>query len=294
MPKLIMLRGLPGSGKSTWAKRMIAEHQHFIRVNKDEIRTELGLDGTWSPAQEPKVVEVRDNRIEYALSRGISVISDDTNFGKKHEPRLRELAKKYNAEFEIKEFNTPVETCILRDSERSGKARVGEDVIWGMAEQHLGLKRPAKLEPYVPDPSLPRVILCDLDGTAALHNGRGPFDYHKIHTDLPNKPIKDILWAMANQGVETIYMSGREDTDNVRADTIKWLQDNNFPPYAYHKLFMRAKGDYRKDSVVKYELFNNHIRKLYYVQFVLDDRDQVVKMWRELGLTCLQVNYGDF
>jgi hypothetical protein len=58
---------------------------------------------------------------------------------------------------------------------------------------------------------------------------------------------------------------------------------------------MRAEKDNRKDSIIKRELFDKHIRDKYHVDFVLDDRDQVVRMWRrELGLTCLQVNYGNF
>ena len=58
---------------------------------------------------------------------------------------------------------------------------------------------------------------------------------------------------------------------------------------------MRRRDDSRKDSVVKRELFDAHIRGRYFVELVLDDRDQVVSLWRrDLGLTCLQVDYGDF
>ena len=58
---------------------------------------------------------------------------------------------------------------------------------------------------------------------------------------------------------------------------------------------MRASGDTRKDSIVKKELYEKHIKNKYYVSFWLDDRNQVVDMVRkELGLLCLQVYYGDF
>jgi hypothetical protein len=58
---------------------------------------------------------------------------------------------------------------------------------------------------------------------------------------------------------------------------------------------MRPEGDNRKDSIVKRELFDTHVRNKFYIDFVLDDRDQVVDMWRnDLGLTCLQVDWGDF
>ena len=60
------------------------------------------------------------------------------------------------------------------------------------------------------------------------------------------------------------------------------------------ELFMRPTGDTRKDSILKKEIYDNHIKGKYNVKYVLDDRDSVVEMWREQGLTCLQVAPGDF
>ena len=62
----------------------------------------------------------------------------------------------------------------------------------------------------------------------------------------------------------------------------------------YSDLFMRADGDYRADSIVKEEIYHDKIEPVYNVLLVLDDRDSVVKMWRSLGLTCLQVAEGNF
>ncbi|WP_216080453.1 hypothetical protein, partial [Shigella flexneri] len=73
--------------------------------------------------------------------------------------------------------------------------------------------------------------------------------------------------------------------------TTHWLYEH------YGILFnlsMRKDGDVREDSIVKLEMFNEHIRDKYYVDFVLDDRNQVVELWRSLGLTCLQVADGCF
>ena len=48
-------------------------------------------------------------------------------------------------------------------------------------------------------------------------------------------------------------------------------------------------------KTIKKEIVDEHIKGKYFVKFVLDDRDQVVDMWRkEMGYACLQVNYGDF
>lgn len=63
---------------------------------------------------------------------------------------------------------------------------------------------------------------------------------------------------------------------------------------AYDWLYMRPEGDVRKDTEIKREIFDNYIRDKYRVLFVLDDRNSVVKMWRDLGLKCLQVAEGDF
>ena len=59
-------------------------------------------------------------------------------------------------------------------------------------------------------------------------------------------------------------------------------------------LHMRRAGDARKDSVVKRELFDAHVRDRYNVRRVYDDRNQVVDMWRSLGLACLAVAEGNF
>ena len=57
---------------------------------------------------------------------------------------------------------------------------------------------------------------------------------------------------------------------------------------------MRKTGDNRKDCIVKRELFDAHIKDKYYIDFILDDRNQVVNMWRELGFTVMQVADGNF
>jgi hypothetical protein len=57
---------------------------------------------------------------------------------------------------------------------------------------------------------------------------------------------------------------------------------------------MRPKNDYRKDSLIKEEIYVNNIKNKYNVIAVYDDRDQVVKKWRELGIKCFQVDYGNF
>ena len=143
------------------------------------------------------------------------------------------------------------------------------------------------IEPYVPDNSLTRAVICDLDGTLALHVGRGPFDYEKCETDKVCKPVWEVLWGLYNKAYEVIYLSGREDICWER--TQRWLLEKVCPP---GKLYMRKAKDQRKDWIVKLELFNRNIRPFYRVDMVFDDRPQVLRMWRELGICTFQLGDG--
>lgn len=135
----------------------------------------------------------------------------------------------------------------------------------------------------------PDAIICDIDGTLAHRKDRSPYDYSRVREDDVDVDIRDLIYVHYIAGTTIILLSGREDS--CEEDTQQWLQDNLVP---HHELFMRDSGDYRKDSIVKRELFDQHIRDNYRVRFVLDDRDQVVQMWRDLGLKCFQVAEGAF
>lgn len=223
----------------------------------------------------------------------MSIIIDDTNFAKKHHDFWKNWAEKLCCEFEEKFFDTPLEECIIRDASR--EKPVGETVIRSMYNQNL---RPSKIHTddrfmLVQDVSLPRCIICDLDGTLALHNGRNPFDASKIHTDKVNFQVKNILYTYRYKPLETeiIYISGR--SEEAREATENWLKEHS-AWFGNQKLLMRPSKDFRSDSIIKQEIYEAYIKDKYFVEFVLDDRDSVVKTWRDLGLLCLQVYYGDF
>jgi len=86
-----------------------------------------------------------------------------------------------------------------------------------------------------------------------------------------------------------LIVSGRED--NCKDITVEWLQSNNI---LFDEIFMRKTGDSRKDSIIKEEIFWEHIEPNYNVMCVFDDRNSVVKMWRNLGIKTLQCEYGNF
>jgi hypothetical protein len=132
-----------------------------------------------------------------------------------------------------------------------------------------------------------RAIICDLDGTLALLNGRDPYDASACESDVLNKPIAEII---ASYRAETILVSGRFEKN--RPQTLKWLKANNIPYYA---LYRRKDGDMRKDTVIKKEIYEAYIKNKFTIDFCIDDRPQVVRMWRhDLGMLVLQLNDKEF
>lgn len=287
---LIMTKGLPGSGKSSWAKEFVLKAQPgtVVRINKDDMRAMLHAD-RWNPANERQVVRARDALVEaFLLKKVHSVIVDDTNFAPAHEKRLRQLADRHGARFEIKDFTeVPLHTCIKRDLAR--EKSVGEAVIRKMHDQYL---KPKPADPPIYNPDLPDAVLVDIDGTLAKMADRSPFAWDRVGEDTPHHDIVDLVATLRDAGSEVIFVSGRDGScyDQTRA----WLHEHLGHWVLASSLFMRTPGDMRKDSVVKEEIYQRSIAGQYNVWFVLDDRDQVVETWRSLGLRCLQVAPGNF
>lgn len=101
MQKIIFLKGLPASGKSTWAKQYCMENLFVVRINKDDIREELG-NPPWSKAFENKVLNLEKIKGVQALMEGNSIIVDDTNFSEKHKNYWMKISNfTENSEFEI-------------------------------------------------------------------------------------------------------------------------------------------------------------------------------------------------
>jgi len=282
MATLHMTRGLPGSGKSTWARTQTAESNgQTVDVTKDELRNLP--DAPEGRKRERWVCDQRDLIAAAALAAGKDVIVHDTNFNPVHEAKLRQIAREASADFTVVDFtHVPVDECVRRDLLRENP--VGADVIRGMWQQYL-------YTPPQPDKGgLLRTVIVDIDGTIARMNGRRPFDWARVGTDLPVSHVIELVKGLAATGTTIVYMSGRDGS--CREATQEWLDVHVAVP---GMLLMRPAGDTRKDSLVKAELFREHLVATHSVQFVLDDRDQVVSMWRtELGLPCLQVDYGMF
>jgi len=292
--KILILKGIPASGKSTFAKQLVKDNPDtWKRVNRDDLRHML--DGYhFSKENEKFVKALRDTIIKQGLTAGKNVVVDDTNISKRHNSRITDLSREHfkktgvKVEVETKEFDISLEEAIRRDAKR--EKPVGKTTITKMYNQLKGVKadRGPKYTPQ--DNALPPAIICDLDGTLALMNGRNPFDASTCEQDILNEPIGQLVKSYAEQGTKIILLSGR--TDNYKEETKRWLEKYEIP---YEKLLMRKHRDRRKDAVIKKEIVDNEIKGKYFVRFVLDDRNQVVDMWRnDIGYACFQVYYGDF
>ena len=136
------------------------------------------------------------------------------------------------------------------------------------------------------------VILCDIDGTLALRGDRAPHDHDSSMEDAVNWPVVRLCDALVVKGVyDIVLLSGRDE--KYRDVTEYWLERHQILSYR-KRLLMRPRGDNRPDEIVKRELYEQDETLRRTVWLVIDDRNKVVKMWRELGLTCLQVAEGDF
>lgn len=124
---------------------------------------------------------------------------------------------------------------------------------------------------------------------------RGPFDWDKVNLDNPNQWVIDLVKTIQQTHLDwhTIIMSGRLGSEECETLTRQWLSSNGI---VYTNLFMRPEDqEYIKDSIIKNQMYWNLVEPHYDVQFVIDDRNQVVDMWRnEVGLNVLQVADGDF
>jgi len=280
MLKVIMTKGIPASGKTTWAKEFIKNNPNYKRVNKDDIRNMVDL-GNWSAANEKLVLQIRDNLIKTFLKNGFNVIVDDTNLANKHFNRIAQLVKGLAiVEINNSFLKTPINECVKRDKDRENP--VGEKVIYDMAKQAL----PDIIPTIKYDPSLPFAVIVDIDGTLALHNQRSPYDYAKCDKDKPNIPVIDLLKLIP---YKIILVSGRNEY--AKDLTKKWLKDNGIK---YNLLLMRKNKDYRHDYIIKKEIYEKHIKGKYNIKFILDDRNQLVAMWRKEGFPVFQVAEGNF
>lgn len=134
-PTVIFLKGIPASGKSTWAKAYISKNPDTVRINKDDLRAMAGTQ--WSKEFENIVYNTSQRMGERALFMGFNVVVDDTNFNPSHYDAWKAIAERYGAGFQVVEFKTTLAECLARNAEREGRHRIPESVIKGMYNKNF-------------------------------------------------------------------------------------------------------------------------------------------------------------
>ncbi len=328
---LIITRGLPASGKTTWAKQWLAADPNSrMRINRDSLRETTYGQYVIEPHQEKVITEIQKNLLKQYLFGKYpkSVIMDDTflrsdsiktllDFISDEQIRwVAEGHKNRNIKVLVKDFPLTVDEAVARNQERvsKGERAVPDSVVEKMAKRYQ-IRKDGNIQP-VSDALVERVMdvaysrgpeqykhddklkdscyLVDIDGTLALidktvSSPRSPYDYTRVIEDKPNTPVIEMVKALKTYGHKIVIMSGREDS--CRTDTEEWLKQNNVP---YEVLFMRKAGDQRKDSIIKWEMYSNNVKEKYNVNACIDDRNQVVEMYRSRGFKVFQVAPGDF
>lgn len=287
--KLMVMVGPPGSGKSTFAKKY--EEKGFIYINQDSQGREEHL-----------------KLFELAISTGKDVIVDRMGFSKQQRSRYINLAKAKGYETAItvlhESYSTCLERCLKRTNHetiRDGKDATNALNFFFSKYERVEDNEADTVQRFWPNLEKQKVIVCDLDGTLCDVEHRRHFvrkpkgekkDWKGFFDAMINDPVNVPVFEILNKfkfDYEIVFCSGRPD--NYKRETVKWLDTNYLGDY---DLFMRQRNDQRQDDIVKEILLDFEILTRYEPFFILDDRDQVVAMWRKRGYTCLQVAPGDF
>jgi hypothetical protein len=143
------------------------------------------------------------------------------------------------------------------------------------------------------------VLFCDIDGTIADLTHRRKFVATKpknwaafektIHLDSPIPHIIEAVRMLHAAGWTVVMCTGRGAQN--KDVTVDWLNRHGVP---FHAIYTRAEKDYRRDDIIKEELLAQARADGYDPDIVFDDRNQVVAMWRRVGVPCVQVAEGDF
>lgn len=299
--------GASSSGKSTYATKAVKQSQgKLVNVNRDDTRKSLFQISGWSnynfsKAKEALVTSTCRGEIKAAFDHGYHVIVSDTNLNEHFRNALEDELKEIGFVVTRIWFNTDPDVLRKRNEQR-GSWKVGLQVLESMIEKFdtqfknrdikdLVISHTTKDEPkqYVPDESLPKAVIFDVDGTLAEKNDRHPFDMSLVSEDTVRINVVRYARLLKENGYKVLIVSGRDGV--CKEDTYNWCVDNAIPIDGH---FQREQGDQRADDIIKEEIFWRDIAPNYNVTHTVDDRNKVVDMWRRIGLECWQVQEGSF
>ena len=285
MAHVEILRGISGSGKSTYARTQT----DALIVSRDLIRPMFGVVGktVLSPEKERLVTRIELDLIREALYRGQDVIVDNTNLNGQFATRYADLAHTMGATFSEKLFGVDVNVAV-------GRTDVPDSVVYRQAAQFVEIKPvvsrlPEPIRPIVMGEDYPEAIIVDVDGTLAHNNPdspRDPYDVSRAHEDLEDEALVKMLNALSYHYF--IYIVTGRGLRH-RQVTEEWLYNHCVP---YYHLWTRPDNDTSvPDAWVKYRTAKE-IAKTHEIVGVFDDRECVVDMWRAAGIKTFDVGQG--
>ena len=310
--KLILTRGIQGSGKSTWARQWVEEDpENRVRINNDDIRNMLGP--YWIPERETLVSEIKKQTVLNAMRLNYDIVVDNMNLNPKEVKYWENIVKNYNElinitvsgdsvkyeyEIEFKDFFIPLEECIRRDAMRPNP--IGEKVIRDTWRRYKHFIQTSEVERYVnnlikEDESKPYCLVVDMDSTLCFNTTKRPWygegAAEGMINDIPNMGVLRLVEQWVKPGPAAynhnlIIATGR-DTSQEEV-TKQWLAKYNIYPQEF---YFRKQGDYRKGVEIKKEQIEKILEK-YNVVAIIDDCEPIVQMYRDMGLTVLQPNKG--
>ena len=300
--KLILCRGIQGSGKSTWAKAWVAEDpEHRIRINNDDIRNMLGT--YWVPSREFLVTDIKKKSAQYAMYGNYDIVIDNMNLNPKEVKFWEDIVKTHNNTIqnndyyykyaiEFKDFFIPLEECIRRDAARPNP--IGEKVIRDTWRKYKHFIQTTEVERYVNnlrtwDVGKPICVVVDMDSTLCFNTTKRPWfgegAAEGMKDDIANDDVCMVVTKL--QEIYPIVLATGRDTSQEEV-TKQWLSTRGINVTDF---YFRTAGDYRKGVEIKREQIEKILEK-YNVIVIFEDCEPIVQMYRDMGLTVLQPNKG--
>jgi len=287
--ELVVLVGPPGSGKSTLAKEYARQGHTYI--NQD-------IQG-----------QLHHELFASAVALSENIVIDRLNFSKAQRARYLDGAKVAGYNTKIIVLHQPKAVCLQRCLDRTDhetikdekSARSALDMFFSKYERPAADEANA-VEFRYPEGKKPSAIIVDLDGTLCNIDHRldhvrkeGRKDWHSFFEgmadDTPNQWCVDIVEGLSSMH-QIVYCSGRPDS--YRTQTAEWLARHNLGDFRGGHLYMRPRSDSRQDSIIKEIILDFELLTRFTPCVMIDDRQQVVDMWRRRGYVCLQCHKGDF